>query len=62
MITKHNYSAKYDQSKTNGIYCVQFLFFKNDIIGNKILMDWRKNVWHGATIEWKKTNLETRNT
>ncbi len=42
VITKHNYSAKYDQSKTNGIYCVQFLFFKNDIIGNKILMDWRK--------------------
>lgn len=42
VITKHNYAKKYDQSKTNGIYCVQFLYFKNNFIGNKILQDWRK--------------------
>ena len=42
VITKHNYAKKYDQSKTNGIYCVQFLYFKNNLIGNKILEDWRK--------------------
>ncbi len=42
MITKHNYSKQYDQSKTSGIYCVQFMFFKNDYSGLKILKDWRK--------------------
>ncbi len=42
IITKHNYSAKYDQTKKSGIFCVQFMFFKNDKIGNKILKDWRK--------------------
>ena len=42
VITKHNYAKKYDQSKTNGIYCVQFLYFKNNSVGNKILQDWRK--------------------
>ncbi len=42
VITKHNYAKKYDQSKTNGIYCVQFLYFKNNFFGNKILQDWRK--------------------
>lgn len=41
VITKHNYAKKYDQSKTNGIYCVQFLYFKNNLIGNRILRDWR---------------------
>jgi hypothetical protein len=42
VITKHNYAREYDQSQTNGIFCVQFLYFKNDIIGKKILQDWRK--------------------
>ena len=41
IITKHNYSEGYDQTKTSGIYCVQFMFFKNDLIGKKILRDWR---------------------
>lgn len=42
IISKHNYSERYDQTKTSGIYCVQFMFFKNNLIGNKILQDWRK--------------------
>ena len=42
IISRHNYSERYDQTKTSGIYCVQFMFFKNNLIGNKILQDWRK--------------------
>ena len=41
IITKHNYSTKYDQTKTSGIFCVQFMFFRNNEEGNKILNDWR---------------------
>ena len=41
IITKHNYSTKYDQTKTSGIFCVQFMFFRNNKEGNKILNDWR---------------------
>jgi hypothetical protein len=41
IISKHNYSDGYDQTKTSGIYCVQFMHFKNDYLGNKILLDWR---------------------
>lgn len=41
IITKHNYSTKYDQTRTSGIFCVQFMFFKNNKLGNKILKDWR---------------------
>lgn len=42
IISKHNYTEKYDQSDTSGIYCVQFMYFKNNILGKKILLDWRK--------------------
>jgi hypothetical protein len=42
IITKHNYSAKYDQTNKSGIFCVQFMFFKNNKLGNKILKDWRE--------------------
>ena len=41
IITKHNYSTKYDQTITSGIFCVQFMFFRNNKEGNKILNDWR---------------------
>jgi hypothetical protein len=30
MITRHNYAKEYDQSKTNGKFCVQFMYFKNN--------------------------------
>ena len=42
IISKHNYSKRYDQTNTSGIYCVQFMYFKNNLEGNKILSDWRK--------------------
>ena len=47
MITEHRYTKKYDQSKTSGIYCVQFMTFKNDYNGMKVL-----NWWRNACIKW----------
>ncbi len=53
MISPHNYTPIYDQSKTSGIYCVQFLTFKNDKNGMKILEWWRNacNAWCYARYE-----------
>ena len=31
IITPHNYTPCYDQSATSGRYCVQFMYFKNNI-------------------------------
>ena len=42
LITKHNYSKEYDQTATNGKYCVQFIYFKNNRFGRQILNDWRQ--------------------
>lgn len=47
LLTKHNYTPKYDQSTTSGIYCVQFMTFKNDDIGMNAL-----NWWRNACIKW----------
>jgi hypothetical protein len=52
-ITKHNYTLKYDQSKTSGIYCVQFVYFKNDNNGLKAL-----NWWRNSCLEWCYARLE----
>lgn len=41
LITEHNYSPEYDYSSTSGKFCVQFMFFKNDDNGNKVLEYWR---------------------
>lgn len=41
MITEHNYTPEYDQSATSGKYCVQFMYFKNNNDGNKVLEYWR---------------------
>lgn len=46
-ITEHRYTKEYDQSKESGIYCVQFMFFKNDSFGMEAL-DW----WRSACIDW----------
>ncbi|NVN96217.1 MAG: glycosyl transferase [Bacteroidetes bacterium] len=46
-ITPHWYTPKYDQSKTTGIYCVQYVYFRNNIEGNEVLSYWRK-----SCIEW----------
>lgn len=41
IITPHNYTPEYDKSATSGRYCVQFMYFKNDENGNKVLEWWR---------------------
>jgi hypothetical protein len=42
LITSHNYHPKYDQSRTSGKYCVQYLTFKNNKEAFKILNWWKK--------------------
>lgn len=46
-ITPHRYTPKYDQSKTSGIYCVQFMTFKNNPDAMAVL-EW----WRNKCIEW----------
>lgn len=41
IITKHRYTLKYDRSATSGIYCVQFVFFRNNETCIKVLKWWR---------------------
>jgi len=47
LITPHNYHRLYDQSATSGIYCVQFITFKNTFEGMTVL-----NWWAGACLKW----------
>ena len=47
IITKHRYTPYYDLSKLSGIYCVQFVAFKNDPKGMKVL-----NWWRDACLDW----------
>lgn len=47
LITDHRYTPRYDQSKKSGKYCVQFVTFKNDKDGLKVL-----NWWKRSCIEW----------
>ena len=47
LITEHRYTEKYDQSRESGKYCVQFVTFKNDERGMKVL-----NWWRAKCIEW----------
>jgi hypothetical protein len=53
LITEHRYTAIYDQSKTSGIYCVQFVGFKNDPSGMEVLEYWRN-----ACIDWCYARVE----
>lgn len=53
LITEHRYTPRYDQSTTSGIYCVQFMTFKNDPNGIKVL-----NWWRNACIEWCYARVE----
>ncbi len=53
LITEHRYTPKYDQSLTNGIYCVQFIAFRNDADGMTALTWWRERC-----IEWCYNRLE----
>lgn len=47
MLSPHRYSKNYDRSSTNGIYCVQFITFKNDERGLRAL-----NWWKDSCYEW----------
>lgn len=53
LITEHRYTPAYDQSIESGKYCVQFVTFKNDEKGMKVLDDWRTDCinWCYARIE-----------
>jgi hypothetical protein len=53
LITSHRYTPKYDQGKKTGIYCVQFVTFKNDGRGLTALQWWRK-----ACLEWCYNRFE----
>ncbi len=53
LITEHRYSSEYDQSLTSGIYCVQFMTFKNDENGMRVL-----NWWRNACIGWCYARFE----
>jgi hypothetical protein len=53
LITPHNYHSLYDQSAISGIYCVQFVCFKNTAEGLKVL-----NWWAAACIKWCYSTFE----
>jgi len=53
LITPHKYTLQYDQSQKTGIYCVQFVVFKNDGRGLTVLNWWRK-----ACLEWCYNRFE----
>ena len=47
LITEHRYSPEYDASEISGKYCVQFMTFKNNNNGLRILKWWRN-----SCLEW----------
>jgi hypothetical protein len=53
MITEHRFTKDYDVSATHGIYCVQFMYFKNDPRGLAALHWWRDRC-----LEWCYAYLE----
>lgn len=42
IITEHRYTPEYDRTETSGKYCVQFMTFRNDEPGLKVLNWWRE--------------------
>lgn len=53
LITEHRYTPVHDQSATSGIYCVQFVTFKNNAAGMEVL-----NWWVDACINWCFNRME----
>ncbi len=47
LITEHRYTKRYDQAQKSGTYCVQFMYFRNDAQGMKVLHWWRERC-----LEW----------
>lgn len=52
-ITRHRYTTCFDQTETSGIYCVQYLTFKNNPEGMEVL-----NWWVNACLEWCFCRME----
>lgn len=53
LISEHRYPKIYDQSWYSGIYCVQFMYFRNNNPGLEVL-HW----WKDRCIEWCYARLE----
>jgi hypothetical protein len=53
LITEHRYTPDYDQSVASGKYCVQFMYFKNNLSGINALIWWRD-----ACIQWCYNRVE----
>ncbi|MEJ2882601.1 glycosyl transferase [Pedobacter sp. GR22-6] len=53
MITRHRYTPQFDQSETSGIYCVQYMTFKNNEAGMAVL-----NWWVDACMDWCYARFE----
>lgn len=53
LITPHRYTPQYDQSRKTGIYCVQFVTFKNNEQGRTVL-EW----WRNACLDWCYNRFE----
>jgi hypothetical protein len=53
LITAHRYTPEYDQSETSGIYCVQFMTFRNTENGLRVL-----NWWCDRCEEWCYARFE----
>lgn len=52
LITRHSYMPEYDQSKTSGIYCVQFVTFTR--AGGAAVRQW----WEHRCVEWCYARFE----
>jgi hypothetical protein len=62
LITEHRFSKEYKKDMSrNGIYCVQFITFKNDVYGREVLSWWRAqcNKWCYARYEDGKFGDQT---
>ena len=53
LITPHRYTPEYDQSEKTGIYCVQFVTFKNNQEG-RVVLEW----WRNACLDWCYNRFE----
>jgi hypothetical protein len=53
IITSHNYTSYYDQSKRSGKYCVQFMYFDNHPESLQVLKWWRERC-----LEWCYNRIE----
>lgn len=53
LLTPHNFAPSYDTSVTNGVYSAQYITFRNDISGKKLLLWWKERCleWCFATHE-----------